>query len=126
MNTRHKGNIAVANAIGYFSENGCSVFLPVGDSGGAIDLVVSYDGLTVKRVQCKYTTRFHEETAKRYPDSLIWKVHITRQNQVIYDENSFDLLFVTTPDGNYLINWKEYVVEKGKISSVILIGKKLS
>ena len=124
MNTRHKGNIAVAHAIAYFSTNGYSVFLPVGDAGGAIDLIVSPDNVEVKRVQCKYTARRHYASAKRYPDNAaIWDVNIA---QVAYTAQSFDLLFVSTPDGNYLVNWEDFCTERGKIPMSVLFGEKMS
>lgn len=134
MNTRHKGNVAVAHAIAHFSSLGYSVFLPIGDAGGAIDLVVSPDGEKILRVQCKYTAHKHHAYSLRYPDSPIWTVHMMRptakgeKHKATYTTASFDLIFVATPDGNYLIDWKEHCASTGKAQAPnqLLIGKRMA
>jgi hypothetical protein len=73
---------------------------------------------------------------KRYPDSPVWNVemrHTGRKmaesggcmSELTYDENSFDLLFVTTPTGDYLIEWKALCQERGKVPSNIVLGQQM-
>lgn len=97
--SKAKGNIGLANAIAYFARKQYFIFLPIGDNGGAIDLVVSKDGSQVQRVQCKYTTVLHKSTRNVYV--------LTRLN-TYYGKESFDLLYVVTPKGDYLIDWIAY------------------
>ncbi len=131
--SKHKGNIALAHALSYFSEKGYYLFLPVGDNGGSIDLAVSEDGANLQRVQCKYTAARHDSMLKRYPDRPVWEVGLRQVGrhqkdghlmaEKIYDENSFDLLFVSTPEGDYLIEWETFCQELGHIPNVIRLGK---
>jgi hypothetical protein len=46
-------------------------------------------------------------------------------SELTYDENSFDLLFVTTPTGDYLIEWKALCQERGKVPSNIVLGQQM-
>src|SRR5215471_13949446 len=96
LSTKHKGNIALAQALSYFGKRGYYLFLPVGDNGGAIDLAISEDGTNLLRVQCKYTARQHT-TMKIYPGNPIWVVGLQTasrrlgdgrlKNELIYHEN---------------------------------------
>ena len=45
-------------------------------------------------------------------------------NMVSYTRTSFDLLFVSTPDGDYLLEWAD-LCKKG-VPTTIRIGKRLS
>ena len=133
LTTKHKGNIALARALSYFGEKGYYLFLPVGDNGGAIDLAVSEDGMSLKRVQCKYTQLRHHSMLKRYPNDPVWQVNLYQTGrrerdghvigELIYEENSFDWLFIATPGGDYLIDWKSYCQELGKVPGTIRLGK---
>ena len=134
LTSKHKGNIALARALSYFGQKGYYLFLPVGDNGGAIDLAVSEDGINLQRVQCKYTSRRHDSMMKRYPDDPVWLVglHQTgrqRENghlvtEIVYNENSFDYLFVSTPEGDYLIEWKTFCQERAEAPAILRLGKK--
>jgi hypothetical protein len=134
LSTKHKGNIALARALSYFGEKGYYLFLPVGDNGGAIDLAISEDGISLQRVQCKYTQKRHNSMMKRYPDSPVWEVGLRQTGRSVtengkitaelrYDEASFDLLFVATPGGDYLIEWKAFCQELGHIPTSLQLGK---
>ena len=133
MNTKHKGNIAVAQAISYFSKNGFFVFIPIGDNGGSIDLIVSRDGTTIQRVQCKYTEKKHYASAQRDPNSEVWEVDLRQvktrprhKSEIVYSRDSFDLLWITTPTGNYLIDWPSFIDEHNGVAPYSLrLGKKL-
>ena len=132
MNTKHKGNIAVANAISHFSRSGHFVFLPIGDNGGEIDIIISPDGTEIQRVQCKYTSRKHNASLKRDPESRIWEVDLRkvkhrprRRSEIVYTRDSFDFLFITTPDGDYLIDWPQFCDLKGGVAPYTLrLGKR--
>jgi hypothetical protein len=132
LTSKHRGNIALAHALSYFGEKGYYLFLPVGDNGGAIDLAVSEDGTRLQRVQCKYTQKRHPEMTKRYPDRIVWQVGLQQvgrgpANAVIgsnYHEEDFDLLFIATPTGDYLIDWKVYCQELGHVPSNMVLGGK--
>ncbi len=130
---RGQGNVAVARAIAYFAILGHYVFLPIGDNGGAIDLIASPDGMNVRRVQCKWTGHLHTALLARDPQSRVWEVNLRqfkgrRQSSTIlfYTADSFDLLFVSTPDGDYLIPWDKLCAERGNVPSTIQLGKKMS
>ena len=134
LTTKHKGNIALAHALAYFGEKGYYIFLPVGDNGGAIDLAISADGTSLQRVQCKYTQIRHNSMKERYPDSPVWLVGLRHTGRTVaesgsftselkYDENSFDWLFVATPGGDYLIEWKPFCQKLGRVPISLQLGK---
>jgi hypothetical protein len=100
---KHKGNLGLAHAIAFFARHNYYIFLPIGDNGGAIDLIVSHDGVYVQRVQCKYTTTRQRTTSSSYVVSNVGKQ---------YSKESFDLLYVATPEYTYLIDWKEYCAHR--------------
>lgn len=135
LTTKHRGNIALARALSYFGEKGYYLFLPVGDNGGAIDLAISEDGTHLLRVQCKYTQIRHASMSKNYPDRIIWQVGLRQTgrqdenghliSELHYDETSFDWLFVVTPTGDYLIDWKAFCQERGKVPSNIILGQQM-
>jgi hypothetical protein len=134
LSSKHKGNIALARALSYFGEKGYYLFLPVGDNGGAIDLAVSEDGINLQRVQCKYSARRHTSMLARYPDQPIWTVSLQQTGrqvkngriigETVYDVSSFDWLFVSTPSGDYLIDWKLFYQEVGRTPTTIVLGGK--
>ena len=86
VTTRHKGNLGLAHAMAYFARHNYYIFLPVGDNGGAIDLIVSLDGIHVQRVQVKYTTARHDALRLATSTYFIRTGH--------YGLDSFDLLYV--------------------------------
>lgn len=117
MNSKQLGNIALANAMAYFAEQGNGIFIPIGDNGGDIDLIVTSDDGTTARIQCKYTSRTRgndhdgpETRAHSYivdlrqsvPSKEGWSKSIIK-----YTSDAFDLLFITTPECNYLIPWRD-------------------
>ncbi len=124
MNSKTKGNIGVASAISHFISQDHSVFLPVSDDGGAVDLVVSPDGIKMLRVQCKYTSyrRQGSKDSRYYPvyevtcQKLVQHHRIDRvaKTTFIYNETSFDLMYVLTPGGAFLIPWLEFHGERDK------------
>jgi PD-(D/E)XK endonuclease len=124
LNSKSRGNIALATAITYFVSHGYFVFLPVGDNGGPIDIIVSCDGVHIERVQCKYT-RMRRRYTKTFRVQLITG---SRNNTTIrYDEHSFDLLFVQTPVKIFLIPWGElWRLYKGKIPANLPLGDKMT
>jgi hypothetical protein len=70
----------------------------------------------------------------RYPDQPIWTVSLQQTGrkvkdghfvgETVYDENSFDWLFVSTPSGDYLIDWKVFSQEVGRTPTTIVLGGK--
>ena len=133
LTSKHKGNIALAHALAYFCEKGYYLFLPVGDNGGSVDIVISEDGTHMQRVQCKYTTARHASMQARYPDKPVWQVQLRQTGrrekdghmvtEAVYDENSFDWLFISAPSGDYLIQWKQLCQELGRIPNSLQLGK---
>ena len=116
MNSKQKGNIAVGQALSYFSKNGYYIFLPVSDNGGSIDLIVSKDGKKLERVQCKYTERRHRGMLLKYPEREIYDFRLTTLKEhyrlgkknyfgKTYQTDDFDLLFLVCPKGSYLVDW---------------------
>ena len=132
MNSAKKGNNAVCNALSYFSKKDYSIFIPLNtNDSGAIDLVVSKDGINLQRVQCKFTERLHPAMKTKYPDRQVYEVFLHRANTIHrhrneYTSASFDLLFVSTPQANYLFDWHYLCSSRGKPPTTLQIGKKLS
>jgi len=130
MNSKEKSNVALARAIVHFTEEGYHIFLPLGDQGGPVDLVVSVDGVHLRRVQCKFTAAKHHASYHRR-GVIVWKatcsLYSGRTSNVRkrYEIHDFDLLFVATPDGNYLIDWVEYVATVSPIPYDIILGSSL-
>lgn len=109
MLTKEKGDIAVANAIRYFTINGYEVCLPIGDKKD-YDLVVEKNG-KLSTVQVKY--------AGLYPsrDNLCHvALRITGGNQSYktakkYKDDAFNLLYIYTEKGEeYLLPWNKISV----------------
>lgn len=116
MNSKKKANIATGKAMAYFSVNGFTISLPVGDCE-KYDLVVDFGKL--EKIQCKYTSveapsgSFIAElrTFGGYRD----KTYFNK-----YKEGDFDRLYIYCKNGNeYLIPWK---LVKGM--SRIVVGNK--
>ena len=133
MNTKRLGNIGLARALSYFSAEGCGIFLPVGDAGGAIDLIVTPDGSSLLRVQCKFTSRFHTAMGERYPDALVYEADLrtveTRDQRTSgpvmhYTEHSFDILFVSTPNGDFAYDWPALCTHHKRAPSRVTTGKR--
>jgi hypothetical protein len=113
MNSKGSSNIAVGRAIAYFTTHGYFVFTPIGDHSGAIDLIVSSDGIKLLRVQCKYTEQVHSSLQRRYAkivyqvDLRNW-IHNNHSNKCfgrLYSPDSFDVLFIATPEKDWLLDW---------------------
>ena len=108
MRPKEKGDLAVAQAIGYFMTNGYEVCLPIGDKR-PYDLVVELDG-TLSRVQIKYAGWYSGD--QKYKAALRTmggnqSYHTAKK----YDENDFDLLFVYVENGRkFLIPWSQLVI----------------
>lgn len=125
MHTKDKGNIALSHAVLWFCEHGYSVFLPVGDNGGCVDLVALSQLGETRRVQCKYTSTLNRT-------SQAWKVNLTKvpsrrvYAMVKYQPTSFDVLFITTPTDSYMIEWAEWCVHLGRVPTCIEINRQES
>ena len=115
MNTKAQGNLALGRAVSHFTQMSYLVFMPFGDNSAEIDLVVSPDGKTLYRVQCKHTVTVHPSSLKNYGKTL-YQVDLrvfTNNNlkakrltkTVAYTADSFDVLFVSTPERIWLLDW---------------------
>jgi len=130
MNTHGKGNIALAEAISHFAKKGWTIFLPMGDGNGAVDLIVSEDGIKFVRVQCKYTNELSGRT-KRHPENVAYQVQlqtVTRPSgggwaKRRYTTESFDLLFVAAPDANYIIPWQPFCDERRGVPGSLTLNE---
>jgi hypothetical protein len=136
MNSKQHGNIALARAVAHFSATGYSIFLPVGDNGGAIDLIVSPDGTTLQRIQCKYTEYRHTSMKAKYPDRMIYQVNLrpikTQAHRIDsslitpYTADAFDWLYVSTPHGDFLIDWPALCKERGQPPGFLVLGQQFT
>jgi hypothetical protein len=105
MNTKQKGDVAVAQAIHYYMSNGYEVCLPIGDKR-PYDLVVEIDGV-LKRVQIKYagfykTKNRHIAALRVMGGNRSW--HTAKK----YEPDDFDELFVYTASGRkFIFPWAE-------------------
>ena len=104
MNTKQKGDLAVAQCIAKLTSLGYEILLPIGDKKH-YDLVFD-DGKTLNKVQVKYAG---ESWKRKYVANL----RITGGNQSFnyarkYKEDDFDYLYIYTGDNrHYLIRWSE-------------------
>lgn len=101
LNTKSKGDIAVADAISFYTRSGHQVLLPFGDKQ-KYDLVVDVDGSFLK-VQCKFTSQRNASGTHLVPLRVLGG-NRSRTINYTYREGDFDLLYVLTDDG------KRYVV----------------
>lgn len=104
MQTKEKGDLAVANAIRYYVSRGYEVCLPIGDKKD-YDFIVEKNN-SLNRVQVKYAGIYKDGKCKV-------GLRITGGNQSFnyskkYTSHSFDILFVYTERGEiYSIPWKK-------------------
>lgn len=102
MNTKQKGDLAVAQSIAKLTSKGYEILLPIGDRK-SYDLVFD-DGKILSRVQVKYA-------GKSSRGKYLAHLRITGGNQSFnyarkYKEDDFDYLYVYTADSrHYLIKW---------------------
>jgi hypothetical protein len=107
MNTKEKGDIAVGQAIAYFTKNGYEVCLPIGDKRH-FDLIVEKNNV-LDRVQVKYAGKYTKGNKK---NKCMAALRITGGNQSFnyirkYSNKDFDSIFVYTGKGEcYYIPWK--------------------
>jgi hypothetical protein len=118
MTSKDKGDIAVSQAIAYYSLKGIPILLPFGDKN-KYDLVIEdQDGF--KKVQCKYSNVIKKSGGYEIP-MRVCGGNQSRFNAISYKNGDFDILFVTTGNGdNYAIPW----VTIGMCSTSIVVGKK--
>ena len=112
MNSKQKGDTALAQAINYYMSNGQEVSLPIGDKR-PYDLIVEMNN-TLKKVQCKYTS------SKSAYGIYVVDLRITGGNQSFYTSKKyqtgdFDLLFVST-DTMVLYQIPFEAINKNKIN----------
>lgn len=108
MNSKEKGDLAVAHAISYFMTNGYEVCLPIGDKR-QYDVIVELDG-KLFRVQVKYAGYYKGD--KKYKAALRTmggnQSYLTAKK---YSDDAFDILFVYVENGRkFVIPWKELPV----------------
>lgn len=120
MNSKQVGNIALSKAISHFVDKGWYVFLPIGDNGGDIDLITvdPQSPSSPLRVQCKYTSHHRGSLRGTHTYRVDLRASTSRLQSsrgliTPYCAESFDFLFVATPEGSYLIPWEE-MLEDGK------------
>lgn len=100
MNTKQKGNIAMAEAIRYFTIKGYVVLIPLNDSQ-KYDLAVEIDNLLFK-VECKYTT--YKSPSGNYQLDLRSSGGTKGSTYHKLSNEDCDYIFLTTSDLNsYLI-----------------------
>ena len=103
MNTKEKGDVAVGLAIAHFVSEGKEVLLPIGDKQ-KYDLVIEDNGKFFK-IQCKYTS-YNAKGKRSYVAPLyVGGGNKSSNRHLHYKTGDFDLFFVATPDGSYLIPW---------------------
>lgn len=107
MNTKHKSDSAVGQAIGYYTSLNFEVLLPIGDKR-PYDLVVD-NGEKLIKIQSKFTSE------KRTSGSYRVELRVTggnksRNTRALYNDGDFDFLFVYTDDGQkYHIPFAEVI-----------------
>jgi hypothetical protein len=97
MNTKEKGDLAVAKATVYFIERGNEVLLPFGDKQ-PYDMVIERKNKLLK-VQCKYTNHKSEYGVYIVPVRVMGG-NRSRNTAKTYEKGDFDILFVYTESGD--------------------------
>ena len=95
MNTKEKGNIGIASAILYYTQNRNTVSIPLNDSQN-YDLVVDIDTFLYK-VQVKFTASKAE--SGNYVVSLRSISGSSRQEYSTLKDTDVDILFIVTDSG---------------------------
>lgn len=116
MTNKEKGNIGLTSAIYNLTKLGYTISLPLNDTQW-YDLIAEKDCKTffvqVKATEYKTKYNFYQcslKTCGGTSGKIISKVK----------DYPIDLLFIWTPDGEYLINWK---ILKNKNSSTINLDR---
>lgn len=113
MNTKMKGDLAVAQAIQYYMSNGYEVSLPIGDKR-PYDIIIEIDGL-LQRVQIKYAG-FYTGIGQHKAALRITGGNRSSNNAKTYDKKDFDILFIFTANGRkFSLPWKD-VKSKNEIN----------
>lgn len=104
MNTKHKGDIALSQAIAYFITTGHEVLLPIGDRSD-YDCVIERGGV-LHKVQVKYAGVYKSGVCK--VGLRITGGNQSRNYSKKYTSSAFDILFVYSEKGcKYVIPWGE-------------------
>lgn len=98
MNTSTIGARALGRAISYFSSLGYTVSLPLIDAQ-SYDLIVDWGGKLYK-VQCKWTA--NKDKWKHFQVHL--QTYAYGKVTKIFDKDVIDWLWVSTPEGDWLID----------------------
>ena len=118
MNSKQKGDLAVAKAIAFYMENENEVLLPIGDKR-PYDLVVEVDN-ELKKVQCKYTSSKTKYNRYQVPLRVMGgnQSYLTARS---YKKGDFDVLFVLTASGD-LYAIPSHITNK--LKCYIVLGEK--
>lgn len=101
MNSNTKGNIALGQAIAYFTQNGYIISIPLNNSQW-YDLIIEKDNI-FQTVQVKYTGETNK-TGENYKCTLKSTSGTSRQKIYSVPETPVDLLFCYCSNGEkYLI-----------------------
>lgn len=116
MNSNIKGNVALGQAIAYFTKQEYIINLPLNDSQ-KYDLVIEKDGV-FKTVQVKYTSE-KSKNGKSYIGTLKTTSGTSRQKIYSITDTKIDLLFC------YCENGEKYLIPIDKItnSNAITLSK---
>jgi hypothetical protein len=98
MNSKQKGDRALAKAIAYFMEQDCEVLLPIGDKR-PYDLVTEMSDGSLKKVQCKFTSHKNKNGFYAVPLRVMGGNRSSGSNSKKYTKEDFDILFALTADG---------------------------
>lgn len=105
MNSNQKGNIALGQAIAYFTKHGYVISLPLNDSQW-YDLIIEKENI-FQTVQVKYCGQ--ELRTNVFKCKLILTSGTSRKNIYNIKETPVNLLFASCSNGdNYLIPTKDF------------------
>lgn len=105
MNSKHKGDLAVGQAINYFISSGFEVCLPIGNKRD-FDLVIEKEG-ELQRVQVKYAGIYSND-GKCAVGLRITGGNQSRLYAKKYGQDAFEILFVyTEKHERFAIPWRE-------------------
>lgn len=97
MNSKEKGNLALASAIKYYTDKVCPVSIPMSEST-TYDLVVDKNKILYK-IQCKYVGCKNKRNKFSVPLRVLGG-NQSYHTAKYYNIGDFDILFVQTSDGD--------------------------
>ncbi len=114
-NTNYWGDLAVAICISHFKAEGYEVLMPMGGHQ-RYDLVIEKEG-NFKKVQCKWRSKQNKKSG--YIVVTLGTIGSSKIKNP-YLSSDFDLLWVSTPNGHFLREFKDLLHGKKSLNQIAI------